>query len=194
MRTGVDWLGYFHLQRESALAKCRSEDAAPRALSSCYALRVTDSVTPAGVHDWGRLRSCPLWSLRAYAALSTPVKPFPKCGNDRTELGNAAGGIPVAAQFYNDGYRPILGATKHPAGIATLSVRDGGNGIAPEDLTRVFERFERAVSSAHHGGLGIGLFLVRRLVEAHGGFVAAHSAQGQGATFVVTLPRTEIVQ
>lgn len=78
--------------------------------------------------------------------------------------------------------------------VATLYVRDGGNGIRPEDLTRVFERFERAVSSAHHGGLGIGLFLVRRLVEAHGGSVTAHSPPGQGATFVVTLPRTEIAQ
>ena len=78
--------------------------------------------------------------------------------------------------------------------VATLSVRDGGNGIRPEDLTRVFDRFERAMSSAHHGGLGIGLFLVRRLVEAHVGSVAAHSAQCQGATFVVTLPRMEIAR
>ena len=70
-------------------------------------------------------------------------------------------------------------------------VNDTGQGIAPEVLPHVFERFRQADSSSTraHGGLGLGLALVKHLVELHGGTVAADSAgPGQGATFVVTLP------
>jgi signal transduction histidine kinase/ActR/RegA family two-component response regulator len=72
-----------------------------------------------------------------------------------------------------------------------IVVRDTGQGIAPEMLPHVFERFRQADSSSTraHGGLGLGLALVRHLVELHGGTVAARSAGvGQGATFVVSLP------
>ena len=72
-----------------------------------------------------------------------------------------------------------------------IVVSDTGQGIAPEVLPHVFERFRQADSSSTraHGGLGLGLALVKHLVELHGGTVAADSAgRGQGATFVVTLP------
>ena len=72
-----------------------------------------------------------------------------------------------------------------------IVVGDTGQGIAPEMLPHVFERFRQADSSSTraHGGLGLGLALVRHLVELHGGTVAAGSAgAGQGATFVVSLP------
>ncbi|MGH9944538.1 MAG: ATP-binding response regulator, partial [Pyrinomonadaceae bacterium] len=72
-----------------------------------------------------------------------------------------------------------------------VSVEDEGVGIAPEFLTRVFERFRQADSSMTraHGGMGIGLALVKSFVEAHGGAVWAESAgPGQGSRFVVQLP------
>jgi PAS domain S-box-containing protein len=72
-----------------------------------------------------------------------------------------------------------------------LTVRDTGSGIPPEFLPHVFERFRQGDSSTTraHGGLGLGLAIVRHLVEAHGGAVAAESAgPGQGSTFTVTLP------
>lgn len=72
-----------------------------------------------------------------------------------------------------------------------LSVTDTGQGIAPEFLPYVFDRFRQAdaTSSRSHGGLGLGLSIVRNLVELHGGTVRAFSAgAGQGASFVVTLP------
>jgi hypothetical protein len=72
-----------------------------------------------------------------------------------------------------------------------LSVSDTGRGIAPEFLPHVFERFRQADASStrQHGGLGLGLALVRHLVEAHGGTARAESAgEGQGAAFTLTLP------
>jgi signal transduction histidine kinase len=75
---------------------------------------------------------------------------------------------------------------------AQIRVTDRGQGIEPEFLRFVFERFRQAESAAttrKHGGLGIGLSIVRHIVELHGGTVAAHSAGlGQGAEFTVTLP------
>jgi PAS domain S-box-containing protein len=72
-----------------------------------------------------------------------------------------------------------------------ISVIDNGMGIKPEFLPHVFDRFRQADSSTtrRHGGLGLGLAIVRQLVEIHGGSVRAKSAgEGQGATFTVTLP------
>jgi CheY-like chemotaxis protein len=72
-----------------------------------------------------------------------------------------------------------------------ISVSDSGTGIQPEFLPYVFERFRQADGSTtrKHGGLGLGLAIVRHLVELHGGFVRAESAgEGKGATFTVTLP------
>lgn len=68
---------------------------------------------------------------------------------------------------------------------------DSGAGISPEFLPYVFERFRQADGSTtrSHGGLGLGLAIVRHLVELHGGFARAESAgHGKGATFTVTLP------
>ncbi len=73
---------------------------------------------------------------------------------------------------------------------AVLRVRDTGIGIAPDLLPRIFDLFTQAERSLarSQGGLGIGLCLVQRLVEMHGGKVAAYSALGQGSEFVVRLP------
>lgn len=73
----------------------------------------------------------------------------------------------------------------------TISVSDTGQGISPDFLPYVFERFRQAESSTtrQHRGLGLGLAIVQHLVELHGGKVTAHSqGEGQGATFTVTLP------
>ena len=72
-----------------------------------------------------------------------------------------------------------------------ISVTDTGEGIAPEFLSQLFERFSQADASTtrNHGGLGLGLSIVRHLVEMHGGTIRAESpGVGQGATFVVSLP------
>jgi signal transduction histidine kinase len=73
-------------------------------------------------------------------------------------------------------------------GLARLAVRDHGIGIDPEQLGRIFGRFERAVSERHYGGLGLGLYINRRIVEEHGGSIRCESQLGDGATFTVELP------
>jgi PAS domain S-box-containing protein len=74
---------------------------------------------------------------------------------------------------------------------ARIDVIDSGQGIAPQFLPYVFDRFRQAdsTSTRKHGGLGLGLAIVRHIVEMHGGTVEAHSeGQGRGATFSVLLP------
>jgi signal transduction histidine kinase/ActR/RegA family two-component response regulator len=78
-------------------------------------------------------------------------------------------------------------------GVAELTVKDTGQGIAAELLPHVFERFRQGDSSStrHSGGLGLGLTLVREIVQLHNGSVSAISeGPGRGATFVVKLPTT----
>lgn len=69
-----------------------------------------------------------------------------------------------------------------------LWVRDTGPGISEEHLERIFDRFERAVSSSQYGGLGLGLYVTRQIVEVHGGTVEVESAPGMGSAFCLLLP------
>ena len=69
-----------------------------------------------------------------------------------------------------------------------LSIVDRGIGIAPQDLERIFHRFERA-SSTNYGGLGVGLYVARAVAEAHGGSIEVSSTLGEGTRFTVSLPR-----
>ncbi|HVH41323.1 MAG TPA: HAMP domain-containing sensor histidine kinase, partial [Labilithrix sp.] len=71
---------------------------------------------------------------------------------------------------------------------AVLSVQDHGMGIAEQDQARIFDSFERAVSTWHFGGLGLGLYVSRQIVHAHGGSLHVDSRLGAGATFTLELP------
>jgi two-component system, OmpR family, sensor histidine kinase BaeS len=75
-------------------------------------------------------------------------------------------------------------------GVASVTVEDTGEGIPPEQLTRVFERFYRGDDARDRasGGAGLGLAIVRELVEAMGGEVSAESTPGQGSRFSFRLP------
>ncbi|MBN1206088.1 MAG: AAA family ATPase [Myxococcaceae bacterium] len=106
---------------------------------------------------------------------------------DAMRLEQVVGNLITNAMKYGAG-KPIHVWVEGDATQAQLRVRDEGIGIAPEDAERIFERFERAVSVRHYGGFGIGLWLVREIVQALGGTVQVESAPGQGATFTVTLP------
>src|SRR5262249_26651200 len=72
--------------------------------------------------------------------------------------------------------------------VARIEVRDHGIGIDDSGLERIFERFEQAAPMRHYGGFGLGLWIVRKLVDAFGGRVVARNAADGGAAFVVDLP------
>lgn len=99
-----------------------------------------------------------------------------------------------AVKFTDSGGTVTLGISRADS-VISLCVEDTGRGISPEFLPQVFERFRQADSSSsrRHGGLGLGLSLVRQLVELHGGQVNVTSIEGQGSTFTVRFPgRTEL--
>ncbi|MBS1985822.1 MAG: HAMP domain-containing histidine kinase [Bdellovibrionales bacterium] len=73
--------------------------------------------------------------------------------------------------------------------MAEFSVQDAGDGISLDRQRKIFERFERAEASRNIGGLGLGLFITKQIVEAHRGTITLRSDVGQGALFLVRLPR-----
>lgn len=84
--------------------------------------------------------------------------------------------------------KPIrIALETHPT-EAVLVVADQGIGIEPSEQERIFRRFERAVPEKHFGGLGLGLWVAREIVEAHGGSISVTSEPGVGSTFTVRLP------
>ncbi|WP_225412611.1 CHASE domain-containing protein [Stigmatella hybrida] len=85
--------------------------------------------------------------------------------------------------------KPIRIFLNEGAAGVVLRVEDQGIGIAPEHQARIFERFERAVSERNYGGLGLGLYITRTIVELLGGTIRVQSQPGQGAAFTVELPR-----
>ena len=85
--------------------------------------------------------------------------------------------------------RPIELSVEARGARARLTIRDHGIGIAPEEVERIFQRYEQAHPSRAYGGLGLGLFIVRQIVEAHGGTIRVESQPGAGSTFTVDLPR-----
>jgi signal transduction histidine kinase len=74
------------------------------------------------------------------------------------------------------------------AGGLQVAVRDQGEGIASEHLPRLFQRFARVQGTSGTEGIGLGLYISRVLVEAHGGKIWAESEPGKGSTFCFTLP------
>lgn len=106
---------------------------------------------------------------------------------DRTRLGRLITSLLLNAMKFGAD-RPITVRACVTGGFARLEVQDRGGGIDRADQARIFERFEQAAPAHHYGGLGLGLYLARETVRAHGGTISVESAPGAGATFVVDLP------
>jgi two-component system OmpR family sensor kinase len=85
-------------------------------------------------------------------------------------------------------HKPVEVEVMPQGAAARISVRDHGVGIEPQFQRRIFGRFERGVSARHFGGMGLGLWVAKQIVDAHGGTISVESTPGAGATFVVMLP------
>jgi PAS domain S-box-containing protein len=107
---------------------------------------------------------------------------------DRSRVDQALANLLSNALKYGAG-RPIDITLLDEGERVSIAVRDQGIGIAPEDRERVLGRFERAVSSSHYGGLGLGLYIANEIVCAHGGRIDIDSQPGHGAKFTLSLPR-----
>ncbi|HEY3356983.1 MAG TPA: PAS domain-containing sensor histidine kinase [Polyangia bacterium] len=106
---------------------------------------------------------------------------------DRLRLDQVVTNLLANALKFGAG-KPVEVRVEREADLARITVRDYGIGIPPDRIGVIFDRFERAVSADHYGGLGLGLFIVRLIVEAHQGAVRVAGEPGRGATFTVELP------
>jgi signal transduction histidine kinase len=106
---------------------------------------------------------------------------------DRLRLEQVLTNLLANACKYGKGH-PVEVWVEEVNGGARFGVIDHGIGIALEDQRRIFERFERAVAPRHYSGFGLGLWIARQVVDAHGGKIELTSAVGGGSRFIVELP------
>jgi PAS domain S-box-containing protein len=119
---------------------------------------------------------------------SVTFHPSPSPGNwDRLRLEQAITNLLSNAIKYGEG-KPIEVSIHSADESVSLEVKDGGMGMQPELLRRLFHPFERGQPTNHYGGLGLGLYIVRQIVEAHGGSIGVQSEPGRGSRFTMKLP------
>jgi PAS domain S-box-containing protein len=106
---------------------------------------------------------------------------------DRLRVEQIVTNLLVNAIKYGSG-KPIEIAVERNNRSARFTIRDHGIGIPFNEQARIFGRFERAVSNREYGGLGLGLYITRQIVDAHNGSIAVESDAGAGAFFTVELP------
>jgi signal transduction histidine kinase len=110
---------------------------------------------------------------------------------DRLKLDQVLSNLLTNALKYGAG-KPVTVRARAAEDSAVLEVEDNGPGVATADQGRIFAQFERASGGHKKESLGLGLYIVRSIAEAHGGAAAVRSEVGRGATFTVTLPRNRI--
>jgi signal transduction histidine kinase len=106
---------------------------------------------------------------------------------DRLRVETIVTNVVSNAMKFGNG-RPLKITVRRAGSLARLTIEDQGIGIPPEVQARIFEKFERAVPREHYGGFGLGLWIARQLVAAHGGAIRVESTVGVGSTFTIELP------
>jgi len=109
---------------------------------------------------------------------------------DRDRLEQVVGNLLENAVKYSPDGSEIFVAVEDKGHEVVTAVSDRGMGIPPDELNQVFERFHRGrqVSSTNYGGLGLGLYITKQIVERHGGTIWVESKEGNGTTFHFSLP------
>src|SRR5262249_17329769 len=150
-----------------------------RITEGCFALDLAWIDLAPLVHEVTKRMASDL--ARVGCALSLTVQE-PVTGRwDRTRVEQILENLLSNAAKYGKG-KPVEVSLEPTEKGARLSVRDHGIGIAQADHSRIFERFERAVSTRNYGGLGLGLFIVQQIVASFGGTIELESELGRGAT------------
>jgi two-component system, OmpR family, sensor histidine kinase VicK len=119
--------------------------------------------------------------------LAAPELPIVVAG-DRDRLGQVLDNLLGNAVKYSPGGSEVLVTVEVVGGEAWLRVTDQGPGISADTLRHLFERFYRGQPAAGDSGLGLGLYISRMLVEAHGGRIWVESEPEAGSTFTIALP------
>ena len=111
---------------------------------------------------------------------------------DRTRIAQVVGNLLENAIRHTPSGGVVTVSAKVEESLARVMVADSGEGIAPEAVAHVFERFYRVDPSRTRttGGVGLGLTIAKQLVEAHGGSIRAASTTGKGSRFIFDLPLT----
>jgi PAS domain S-box-containing protein len=136
----------------------------------------------------------PQMAAKGHNVINLPPETPLHVVGDWTRIVQVIGNVLANAAKYTEPGGTIRVSARESGGMAVVEIADNGVGIGPELLPKVFDLFVQGERSADRaqGGLGIGLSLVRRLVEMHGGTVSAASeGDGRGSTFTIRLPRAE---
>ncbi|MFC4437771.1 MULTISPECIES: PAS domain-containing sensor histidine kinase [Natrialbaceae] len=119
------------------------------------------------------------------------AEPLPRVEGDASQLRQVFQNLLDNAIEYSDDAPRVHVSTERTGTEWTVSVRDEGIGIEPDERDRIFEMFNRLHSRNEHAGTGIGLALCERIVERHGGDIWVDSEPGEGSTFSFTLPAVD---
>jgi signal transduction histidine kinase len=125
--------------------------------------------------------------IAAGCAIETDFCPSAVGTWDRFRIEQVVMNLLTNAMRYGD-KKPISVLVTSSSDWARIVVQDHGRGIAVENLERIFQKFAQAISGAEISGLGLGLYIVKQILEAHGGTVRVESVVGQGSVFTVELP------
>ncbi|NGM69002.1 PAS domain S-box protein [Natronolimnobius sp. AArcel1] len=125
------------------------------------------------------------------AEIDVDTAELPHVVGDASQLRQVFQNLLDNALEYSDGRPQVTVDAERNGDWWTISVRDEGIGIDPDNQERIFEVFERLHSRDQHEGTGIGLALCRRIIERHGGDIRVDSERGEGTTFSFTLPAVD---
>jgi signal transduction histidine kinase len=134
---------------------------------------------------------------QAQVNLQGQIEPTPEIQGDSDRLAQVFGNLVDNAIKYTPAGGQVLIKTQACGDKVIIHIADSGVGIAPDDLTRIFERFYRTDKSRQSGpnrGAGLGLAIARQIIQAHGGAITTSSSLGRGSEFIIRLPVSHLAE